>query len=350
MPFEDRTWSYPQGEQSPYPASPTGTQWVYSGDKSTYEDNLRASSGYAYPYPSQYIPQMPPRPTDQEPPDIVEVGPTPQKRHPIRSVLLLLISIALLAATASLLREFVIEPIEAALDQVGFPGAICTEEGHESALLADWQGRCPAPIHILETTGDGSRPVYIPTKQRTLWDELDEKQEAKIARIEEEKRIAAEQEAARLAAAKAQDALSVPAGTASYSEAAPAAPMTLSPMQISSNGYKVSYIDSYGWSSAPQHGAGLWHGSDSVTDGDLGYFIGHHPGDFNFVMGIGVGDQITVKDRYGNQRSYTAQRVFNYPQAGYMEDVLDKIGSWGESVILQTCLGDGYTVRIVFAE
>lgn len=124
----------------------------------------------------------------------------------------------------------------------------------------------------------------------------------------------------------------------------------MSAMQISAKGTTVSYIDAYGWGSAPSCGAGLWYGSDSTTDGDLGFFIGHHPGNFAFVMDISVGDPIAVKDRYGNQHTYHASQVFNWSQSGYMEDVFSHIGSWGESIILQTCIGDNQNVRVVFAE
>lgn len=286
--------------------------------------------------------------------------------NPWKVMASLLIAVIAVIFSVRLFQEFITPTIANAYPtQISIAGCICSEQGHENALTADADGKCPAAFHILQRTGDGSEPAYIPTPKETIWDVLDEKQAAKVARIEEQKRIAAEQEAARIAAEQAAasaildpsvTAPSVPSGSTSSSGSSatspsPAPAASLSPMQISALGCTVSYIDSYGWASAPKRGAGLWWGSDSVTDGDLGFFIGHHPGDFNFVMDIRVGDTVTVKDRYGNQRTYNAKKVFNYPQNGYLEYVLDDLGSWGESVLLQTCLGDGgKTVRFVYAE
>lgn len=68
------------------------------------------------------------------------------------------------------------------------------------------------------------------------------------------------------------------------------------------------------------------------------------------MMNLKIGDDVTVKDRYGQQETYYVTRVFNWSQSGYLEDVLAEIGSWNESIILQTCVGDKQNIRIVFAE
>lgn len=118
---------------------------------------------------------------------------------------------------------------------------------------------------------------------------------------------------------------------------------------ISVNGTSMGYVGSYKTSSAPASGAGLWLGSDSTTDGSWGYFIGHNPGSFSCVMSLGVGSPITVWDSEGASRTYHVVTAFTVPDTTYWEDIAGRVTGYGESVILQTCVGDGANYRIVVA-
>lgn len=118
---------------------------------------------------------------------------------------------------------------------------------------------------------------------------------------------------------------------------------------ISVDGILVCYKDWLGADSAPLVGAGLWAGSDSTTDGELGYFVGHNPGDFNMVMDLGLGDPVTVNDRAGHSRTYSVVDVFTVPDTATYDDISTRISGYGESVVLQTCVGDGESYRIVVA-
>ena len=135
-------------------------------------------------------------------------------------------------------------------------------------------------------------------------------------------------------------------GTEGSSEAA-STPTTC--CVISINGTSMGYVGSYKTSSAPASGAGLWLGSDSTTDGSWGYFIGHNPGSFSCVMSLGVGSPVTVWDSEGASRTYSVVTTFTVPDTTYWEDIAERVTGYGESVILQTCVGDGASYRIVVA-
>lgn len=155
-----------------------------------------------------------------------------------------------------------------------------------------------------------------------------------VARKAEEERIAAEAAAERKKQQAKQEEIEDDAVPMSDGARA------MSPMTISFLGTTNSYIDSYMSASAPKHGAGLWYGRDSTTDGELGYFIGHHPGDFYAVMELSEGDVVSVCDRDGDSQDYAVVDVFTVSDETYLEDILDRIGAYGESVCLQTCVGD----------
>lgn len=164
------------------------------------------------------------------------------------------------------------------------------------------------------------------------------------ARKAEEERIATETEAERKRQQAKQEEIEDDAVPMSDGTRA------TSPMTISFLGTTNSYIDSYMTASAPKHGAGLWYGSDSTTDGELGYFIGHHPGDFYAVMELSEGDVVSVCDRDGDSRDYAVVDVFTVPDDTYLDDILDRIDRYGESVCLQTCVGDKASFRIAVAQ
>lgn len=114
-------------------------------------------------------------------------------------------------------------------------------------------------------------------------------------------------------------------------------------------GNVIPYVDAFGAAAAPSDSAGLWMGSDSTTDGSWGYFIGHHPGVFNCVMYLGEGDAITVCDADGNARTYTVFAVYDVADDTTWSQISSEVTSHGESIALQTCVGDHATYRIVEA-
>ena len=153
----------------------------------------------------------------------------------------------------------------------------------------------------------------------------------------------AEAEAARTTAPSAEAGDDAAGGSSSGSAS------SLPPRTISVAGSSMGYVDSYQSASAPSSGAGLWMGSDSTTDGSWAYFIGHNPGPFHGVMELGQGAAVTVCDGSGNARTYHVVDVFTVPDATYWEDIQGRVTGHGESVILQTCVGDHASYRIVVA-
>ena len=124
----------------------------------------------------------------------------------------------------------------------------------------------------------------------------------------------------------------------------------LAPGTLNIAGTIVTYGGSYLSSSAPTSGGGLWMGSDNTTDGTWGYFIGHNPGSFSCVMGLGVGSPVTVCDYNGNERTYYAVDTFTVPDTTYFEEISGRVTGYGESIILQTCCGDNANYRIVVCQ
>lgn len=124
----------------------------------------------------------------------------------------------------------------------------------------------------------------------------------------------------------------------------------LAPGTLNIAGTIVTYGGSYMSSSAPTSGGGLWMGSDNTTDGTWGYFIGHNPGSFSCVMGLGVGSPVTVCDYNGNERTYYAVDTFTVPDTTYFEEISGRVTGYGESIILQTCCGDNANYRIVVCQ
>ena len=153
----------------------------------------------------------------------------------------------------------------------------------------------------------------------------------------------AEAEAARTTAPSAEAGDDAAGGSSSGSAS------SLPPRTISVAGSSMGYVDSYQSASAPSSGAGLWMGSDSTTDGSWAYFIGHNPGPFHGVMGLGQGAAVTVCDGSGNARTYHVVDVFTVPDTTYWEDIQGRVTGHGESVILQTCVGGHASYRIVVA-
>lgn len=126
----------------------------------------------------------------------------------------------------------------------------------------------------------------------------------------------------------------------------------------------IPYVASYFSESAPAHGAGVFAGASSTTDGKYGYFIGHNPGDFSHLMNLGVGDQVTVCDADGNVRTYTIYECKDVSRdtlwAENEEKTMVDLVSWlegqefshvhideyTETIALQTCNGNYYRVCV----
>lgn len=172
-------------------------------------------------------------------------------------------------------------------------------------------------------------------KNRTAGEAIAFAKAAEAARIAEEERLTAEVLAAQ---EEIED------------DPVPMAPAAYKPGTISFLGTTNSYVDSFMSVSAPARGAGLWWGSDSVLDGELGFFIGHNPGDFYAVMDLSVGDTISVCDRSGYSCVYGVVDVFTVPDTTYLEDILDRIDGYGESICVQTCVGDKANYRLAVAD
>lgn len=87
----------------------------------------------------------------------------------------------------------------------------------------------------------------------------------------------------------------------------------------------MGYIDYFEAPSAPEYGVDLWFGSESITDGSWGYFIGRNPGDFSAVMDLQGGDAVTVCDRAGSSRTYYVVGAFTVTTETYWSDIESRV-------------------------
>lgn len=117
---------------------------------------------------------------------------------------------------------------------------------------------------------------------------------------------------------------------------------------ITVDGETVGYVVATDAAEAPASGAGLWKGSDSTTDGSFAYFIGHNPGSFATVARAGVGSSVSVVDSDGNARTYAVGDSFTVPRTTTWSEVSERVSGHGESVILQTCVEDGYKILVAW--
>ncbi|WP_418134167.1 sortase domain-bontaining protein [Adlercreutzia sp.] len=123
---------------------------------------------------------------------------------------------------------------------------------------------------------------------------------------------------------------------------------TLKPGTLVVDGTAIPYRDVRG-GTTPSSGGGLWLGSDAVDDGSWGYFVGHNPGSFAPVRSLSSGDAVVVCDRSGGQRTYTVRDVFQVEETATWKTIASRVTGYGESVVLQTCAGDGMNVIVVAA-
>lgn len=115
--------------------------------------------------------------------------------------------------------------------------------------------------------------------------------------------------------------------------------LTMPKASLRINGKIIPYENAEFASTAPANEAGLWMGSDSTSDNSYGYFIGHHPGVFDCVSQLNVGDKVVVCDMIGNKRMYTVRVLLDFPATATWGNVEPFVTGYGESVILQTCMG-----------
>lgn len=123
---------------------------------------------------------------------------------------------------------------------------------------------------------------------------------------------------------------------------------TLAPGTLMVGGTVIPYRDVRG-GTTPSSGGGLWLGSDAVDDGSWGYFVGHNPGSFAPVRSLSSGDAVTVCDRSGAQRTYSVKDAFQVEETATWKTIASRVTGYGESVVLQTCAGDGMNVIVVAA-
>lgn len=123
---------------------------------------------------------------------------------------------------------------------------------------------------------------------------------------------------------------------------------SIAPGTLVVGGTAIPYRDVRG-GTTPSSGGGLWLGSDAVDDGSWGYFVGHNPGSFAPVRSLSSGDAVVVCDRSGAQRAYTVREVFQVEETATWKAIASRVTGYGESVVLQTCAGDGMNVIVVAA-
>lgn len=123
---------------------------------------------------------------------------------------------------------------------------------------------------------------------------------------------------------------------------------SIAPGTLVVGGTAIPYRDVRG-GTTPSSGGGLWLGSDAVDDGSWGYFVGHNPGSFAPVRSLSSGDAVVVCDRSGAQRAYTVREVFQVEETATWKTIASRVTGYGESVVLQTCAGDGMNVIAVAA-
>lgn len=178
----------------------------------------------------------------------------------------------------------------------------------------------------------------------------EEKKAREQAKAAEAERLKAE-EAAAVTEKQAEETTVIHQTTAPT----PVAPVTpvVTANTIDILGTVIPLVDCQGAGAAPEgYLGGYWQGSGDVNDGSSTHIIGHNPGAFSVILSLGVGSPVTVTDGNGNSRTYTVYSVMDVNDQGY-----DRSGNaqWesilaqgGESISLQTCLGD-YWNRMILA-
>jgi sortase (surface protein transpeptidase) len=108
--------------------------------------------------------------------------------------------------------------------------------------------------------------------------------------------------------------------------------------------------------SDPNHLVSTWGGNpvQSSTDNQNTHFIGHNVGVFTCLLGVKLGDMVTITDEDNQVANYIVDDIHLTDTQGYdvdtKEDLWARITEPGttERITLQTCYGDAYRL-IIFA-
>ena len=264
------------------------------------------------------------------------------RRRRIVAVVLASIAAVAVIVTATMFAQFGAfagesassEQQSAAEDADGFAvetggGSEAAEDGSASSAVSDEANEALA--------GVGETVAASAADALSAYEE--EQAERAAAAQAEAERIAAEEAAV---ASQAQQSHGNVGGASGGSYASNG----MSPGTISVGGNIIGYTSSYGATEAPSGCAGIWRGNDSTTDGSYCYFIGHNPGVFSVVAGLGYGSAVTVCDWNGNARTYHVCDIIDVTPYDYWENYMARITGYGESAVLQTCVGNGYRIFV----
>lgn len=239
------------------------------------------------------------------------------------------------------------------------PEAIYSDDENENTVRQDGTlFPSDEPVNI-EQAKEHTRLVVLNNNQWTKENETLIAAQLSCAKLQAQQRQA--DALAKATAEKNAQKASLTRNDVSYAHPAPTtsqqqttatyiqSPPTQAPDTINVLGAIIPFIDAYDVTRAPEHGAGVWRGDESTTDGGMCYFVGHNPGDFHNVMLLQNGDVVTVCDTAGQSRTYKVRDCFTTLQKGTYNDVRNRVEGHGESIVMQTCCGDGVNVRIVVA-
>lgn len=252
-------------------------------------------------------------------------------------------------AAAGVRRAALEGELRAAAGRRGDPAAADAEDGTDEC---EEQGRGPAEEAARTESAPegggragGAGPVESPARNGASGEGGTAPPAGDAA---EERREPAPEKGSAAAAEPAEPSPPEDVPPAPSEGAAPPAHGTPAPRTLSVAGVAIPYRDVRG-GTTPDAGAGLWLGSDATDDGSWGYFVGHNPGAFAAVKDLRPGDAVGLTDSAGASRTYTVREVFAVEVTATWKAIAGRVTGYGESIILQTCTGDGATNTIVVA-
>ena len=135
-------------------------------------------------------------------------------------------------------------------------------------------------------------------------------------------------------------------------EGSSAAGTLIAPGTLVVGGTAIPYRDVRG-GATPSSGGGLWLGSDAVDDGSWGYFVGHNP---RLVRAGALAVLGRCRRRVRPVGGRSARLSTVEREVSQVEEdgargrrIASRVTGYGESVVLQTCAGDGMNVIVVAA-
>lgn len=109
-------------------------------------------------------------------------------------------------------------------------------------------------------------------------------------------------------------------------------------------GHEHEFYDREGVDTLEWGVVGAWKGTGLVDDARTTYFIGHTPGEFEWMFSAEKGQTITVTDKNGNVKDYEIYKIFKIDNYWYDLDGNDLLGFYEhfnekpkEEILLQTC-------------